>query len=73
MIENNTDTFTGYDSPCTLCKRKNCTASVFFGKTCEFAIYKDYSNLEGVEYNYKPEPYVRRQHNKKKSYRRGKF
>ena len=46
--------------------------SVFYGKTCEFAINHDYTVAEG-KYDYKPKNYVKRNHNKKRSYHRGKF
>ena len=73
MINSNSseNDYTGFDSPCMLCKRKDCTMTVFFGKTCEFATYVE-TKVSGYE-PYKPKPYVKKQKNKKRVYRRGKF
>ena len=72
MTTNNENTAAFPRTPCYGCKRKNCTMSVFYGKTCEFAINHDYTVAEG-KYDYKPKNYVKRNHNKKRSYHRGKF
>lgn len=73
MIESSDYTSTLPSSPCIGCKRKNCTVSVFYGKSCEFAIYHDYSDVVRGYEPYKPRPYVKKQKNKKRVYRRGKF
>ena len=72
MIESSNYTSTLPSSPCIGCKRKNCTQSVFYGKSCEFAVYHDYSIASGYE-PYKPLPYIKKHKHKKKAYRRGKF
>lgn len=47
--------------------------SSFYGKRCEFAIYRDEYNVSTGYEPYKPRPYVKKQKNKKRVYHRGKF
>ena len=78
MTINNEESYTDYTStttlsPCFGCKRKNCTMSSFYGKRCEFAIYRNEYNVSTGYEPYKPRPYVKKQKNKKRVYHRGKF
>ena len=71
MIDSSNYTATIPNSPCIGCKRKNCTMSVFYGSSCEFAIYKD--DIFSGSCPSKVKNFAKRSHGKKKSYHRGKF